>query len=114
MSETKGLLAAILVCLLMAVTAAGCARSQKKVLTELKDAGPVDCATAQGDLRVLQHEKANVAERIAEGVTTIYPAGLVVGLLTRTEETKAKVAIGEYNKAIDRRIAQIKATCGIE
>ena len=87
---------------------------QKKELKELGEAGPVDCSTAQGDLRLLHHEKANVAERVVEGVTAIYPAGLVVGLVTRTERTKVKVAIGEYDKAIDKRIAQIKQTCGIE
>jgi len=62
---------------------------------------------------VLQSEKANVAERIAEGVTSIYPAGLVVGLITRTEDTKLKVAAGDYNELLDRRIAEIKQTCGI-
>jgi len=111
---TKSVLLRTLAVLLILVMSAACARSQKKVLTELKDPGPVDCSTAQGDLRLLQHEKANVAERVAEGIDTIYPAGLVIGVLTRTEATKFKVATGEYNKAIDKRIAQIKTTCGIE
>jgi hypothetical protein len=114
MSERKDVLTAILACFLAASLSTACAMRQKKTLQELKDPGPVDCSTAQGDLRLLQHEKANVAERVAEGITAIYPAGLVVGLATRTEGTKFKVAIGEYNKAIDQRIAQIKATCGIE
>jgi len=35
-------------------------------------------------------------------------------VLTGTEGTKVKVALGEYNEAIDKRIAQIKATCGIQ
>jgi len=104
---------ATLVCLLAVSLTAACAFQQKKVLKELDEPGPVNCSTAQGDLRLLQHEKANVAERMAEGITAIYPAGLVVGVLTGTEGTKLKVAIGEYDKAIDERIAQIKETCGI-
>ena len=73
---------------------------------------PINCATAEGDIRVLQHEKAHVAEQVAEGVMALAPAGIVIGILTGTEGTKAKVAVGEYNKAIDKRIADIKRTCG--
>ena len=79
---------------------------------ELGHPGPINCATADGDLRVLPSEKANVAERIIEGVTAIYPASAVVGLVTLTETTKLKVAVGEYNAAIDKRIAEIQQTCG--
>lgn len=73
---------------------------------------PINCATAEGDIRLLKHEKAHVAEQIAEGVTAIFPAGLVLGILTGTEGTKIKVATGEYNKMIDERIAEIKSECG--
>jgi len=114
MSETRRILVTIMVSLLVVGLSAGCAMRQKKELKELGEAGPVNCSTAQGDLRLLYHEKANVAERMVEGVTSIYPASLVMGVVLGTERTKIKVAIGEYNKAIDKRIAQIKETCGIE
>ena len=55
----------------------------------------------------------NVEERIAEGVTSIYPAGLVLGLVMGTESTKIKVATGDYNAQISKRIAEIKQTCGV-
>src|SRR5215470_19367042 len=90
---------------------AGCAMQQKQVQQSLDNPGRIDCRTADGDLRVLQSEKANVAQRIAEGATSIYPAGLVMGLLTGTESTKIQVATGEYDKMIDRRITQIQQTC---
>ncbi len=77
-------------------------------------AGGLHCSTAQGDIRLLQQEKANVVERIAEGATSIYPAGLVLGVLSGTETTKLQVAIGEYNEQIDARIAEIKQTCGLQ
>ncbi len=75
---------------------------------------PINCATAEGDIRMLEHEKAHVAQEVAEGVTAIFPAGLVLGVVTGTEKTKVKVAIGDYNKMIDKRIAEIKEKCGVE
>ena len=75
---------------------------------------PINCATAEGDLRALKNEKAYVAEQIAEGVAAIVPMSLVVGLLTGTQGTKFEVATGDYNKMIDKRMAEIKAQCNIQ
>jgi hypothetical protein len=91
----------------------GCASGFKKDEKAI-DQETVNCATADGDIRVLKGEKAHVAEQIALGVTAIYPAGLVIGLLTGTEGTKLRVATGEYNKKIDAKIAEIQTTCGLE
>jgi hypothetical protein len=92
--------------------ATGCAMKLKKE-EKAAEQMPVNCATAEGDIRVLKGEKAHVAERIAMGVTAIYPAGLVMGLLTGTEGTKIQVAAGEYNKTLDAKIAEIQTTCGV-
>ena len=99
--------------LLLGLTS-GCAMQQKQTMQNLQRPGPINCATAPGDLRVLRAEKANVAERMVEGVTAIYPAGAVLGILAGTETTKLKVAVGEYNTQIDARIAEIKAACGVQ
>ncbi len=74
---------------------------------------PVNCATAEGDLRVLRAEKANLAQEIAMGVTAIVPIGLVIGLATLTEGEKLKVATGEYNRALDAKILEIQTKCGM-
>jgi hypothetical protein len=103
----------IVITLLIIGISTACAMQQKRTYQELKHPGAIDCAHADGDLRMLQHEKAWVGERIVEGVTAIYPASLVVGLVMGTEGTKIRVATGDYNKAIENRIAQIKRTCGI-
>ena len=87
---------------------------QKKVEAKLGKHHPINCATAEGDLRLLNHEKVNVAERIAEGITALAPAGIVIGIITWTEPTKYRVAIGEYNDMIDKRIAEIKQTCNLK
>ncbi len=97
--------------ILLAIFLSACATGQKKVIKELQQ--PINCATAEGDIRVLEHEKVHIAERIAEGVTAVVPISLVVGVVAGTEGTKYKVATGEYNKMIDKRIAEIKSQCGL-
>ena len=91
---------------------AGCAGKYKKAEEGLK--GPINCATAEGDIRMLEHEKAHTMDKIAQGVSAIMPASAVVGLVKGTEGTKMKVASGDYNKMIDKRIAEIKQHCGIK
>ncbi len=101
----------LLGCVVMLMPACGAFKA-KKVEKEMKQ--PINCAHAEGDIRVLQSEKAHVASEIANGVTAIIPASLVMGLVTRTEGEKIRIATGEYNKAIDKRIAEIKAQCGVQ
>lgn len=96
----------------LSATLGACASSQKKVEQEAKQ--PVNCATAEADLRVLENEKTHLAEQIASGVTAIAPIGLAVGVITHTEGTKFRVATGEYNEMLEKRIAEIKQKCGIE
>lgn len=98
--------------LVVALVCSGCAMEYKQQ-EKVAEQQPVNCATATGDIRVLQSEKAHVAEQVAMGVTAIFPAGIVMGLLTGTEGTKVQVATGEYNKALDAKIAQIKSACGL-
>jgi len=90
----------------------GCASDFKKTEAKVKDM-PVNCDTAEGDLRELQSEKASVAQQIGMGVTSIVPVGLVVGLVRGTAGTKYRVAIGDYNKALDAKMTEIKTTCSI-
>ena len=63
---------------------------------------------------MLQSEKANVAQMIANGVTAIVPAGAVIGILTGTEVDKMKVASGDYNSMIDKKITEIKQQCNVQ
>ena len=103
----------IFVAILGILLLGGCAMKQKKVMHTLENPAPVNCATAEGDLRVLQSEKTHVATQILEGVASVTPAGAVLGILTLTETTKWKVAVGEYNEMIDKRMNEIKAECGL-
>jgi hypothetical protein len=75
---------------------------------------PVNCATAEGDIRVLQSEKTHASQQLAAGVSAIMPAGAVVGTVTGQEGSNVTVATGSYNKMLDDKIAEIKRQCGIK
>ena len=98
--------------LCVAVLFAGCGTDKYKGVEESLHT-PINCATAKGDIRMLEHEKSHVSEQIMQGVTAFSPAGLVIGTIKGTEKEHADVASGKYNKMIDQRIAEIKAHCGI-
>jgi len=97
----------------LTLTLASCTMRQKDVEQELKHY-PINCATAEGEIRALNHEKTHVGQQIAAGVSSIVPIGAVVGLVSATEGENFKVATGEYNKMIDQKIAEIKRVCGIQ
>jgi outer membrane murein-binding lipoprotein Lpp len=108
MIKTK--LVSIGVCAVGLLLVSGCAMTEKKE-EKSAQAMPINCKQAPGDLRVLNSEKASTASKIGNGISMIAPIGLVEGLVTGTEETKYQVTTGEYNKALDTKIAQIKAAC---
>ena len=99
--------------LAIAVVVVACAAQFKQQEQALQQPIKINCATAEGDIRMLQNEKAHVAQQVAMGITAIAPAGLVMGVLMGTEQTKLQVATGDYNNMIDQRIADIKMTCGL-
>ena len=100
----------IAVCTAVTMMAA-CSPISKEAKQEL--ARPVNCATAEGDLRVLEKEKAHAGNQALAGVSSIAPIGLVTGIITGTQRDKMKVATGEYNKQIEAKIAEIKRTCNL-
>ena len=104
--------AAVFVTIVAIFALTSCAKKYHKAEEDVKK--PVNCATAEADLRVLQSEKTHVAQQIAAGVSAIVPIGLVAGLVTDTEGTKLHVATGEYNKMLDQKIAEIKRECNIK
>jgi len=97
--------------MLLFSVAAACSPISQQAQQDL--AKPVNCPTAEGDIRVLQSEKAHVMTQIASGVTALVPAAAVMSVVTGSEKAKLQVATGEYNRAIDDKIATIKKTCGV-
>lgn len=91
-----------------------CASTDRYKKGEADAKKAINCSTAEADIRVLQSEKAHASQQLAAGVTAIVPVGLVVGVATHTEGTKASVASGHYNKMLDDKIAEIRAKCGVQ
>ncbi len=89
----------------------GCASTEKGD-AEVKK--PVNCETAETDIKALEAEKTTSGEQLAAGVSSIVPVGLVAGLLTGRADDKAEIALGDYNEMLDDKIAEIKALCQIK
>lgn len=104
-------IAILLTLIIGAGVAAGCTGKSALGERELKQA--VNCDTARSDISILEKEKAGVAERIVLGVTSVTPAGAVLGILTMTEADKLEVAVGSYNRQLDAKVAAIKRECSI-
>ena len=105
----------IALCLIAAfLPACGLKMKKKEEQIEAIQNNPVNCETAEADLKVLKDEKINVAQQVAAGVMSIAPPALIMGILTLTEDDKIQMAVGHYNKLIDTRIAKIKTDCGLE
>jgi len=75
---------------------------------------PINCATAEGDLRAIAAEKKHAEDQQLESVAAITPAGALLGLVTGKENERLKMLSGDYVKQLDDRAAEIKATCNIK
>jgi hypothetical protein len=72
-------------------------------------AGQINCATAEADLRVLRAEQSHAMERAMGGGTTMVPSGLV----TEPEFSTGPMGAGQYSDYLNNRISQIQQTCGL-
>jgi len=75
---------------------------------------PIDCATAQDDIAVLQSEKSNVNQQMLAGATSMLPTAAVMGLLTGRQQDREEVLTGQYNDMINEKIDAIRRTCGVQ
>ena len=106
-----GLITSMMGCLVLVL--AGCANT-KYQQGERALSLSINCATAEGDIRMLQHEKAHVEDQMLAGAKAILPAAAVVGVVTGSEGANLSMATGDYNNRIDARIAQIRQACGLD
>ncbi len=74
---------------------------------------PINCATAEGDLRAIAAEKKHAEDQQLESVAAITPAGALLGLVTGTENKRLQMLSGDYIKQLDARSDEIKAKCGV-
>jgi hypothetical protein len=86
-------------------------------------AKPVDCSNATQEIATLESEKASVLKRVEMGARYVVPVAAVTDILRSYHmgdessvefyEDKESVLTGDYNAAIDRKIAHIKEVCGV-
>lgn len=102
----------VVLLLVVIVSSVSCKSISEQAKEDL--AKPINCATAAEDIATLESEKANAVNRIADGVSDVYPPLAVIGILGGKYKERGKVAIGGYNTALEAKIAEIKQSCGIE
>lgn len=93
---------------IIVLSAAGAALAQSEAATQ-----PINCSTAEGDLRALESEKEHARREQLRDVTAIIPAGALLGIVTGREGEKLKMLSGEYVRQINQRMAAIKQKCGV-
>ncbi len=107
--------------LCVVIIAVGCGRLQNKLAKqEIPDnakqdlAKPVNCLTAQEDIQVLESEKVSSTDQLKSGVKMFVPASAAVAILKGQYLDRGEVATGQYNADLDKKIQEIKTTCGIK
>ena len=105
--------ALVIMAILLSAILTSCASKETVKEGQADAKKQVNCATAEGDIRVLKSEKVHASQQMAAGVTAIVPVGLAVNVVKGTEGSQAKVATGDYNKMLDAKIAEIKQECGV-
>jgi len=98
--------------ILLSALFTACASKQTIKSGEADVKKPINCATAEADIRVLESEKIHASQQLAAGVTSIVPVSLVLNVAKGTEKSDVKVATGDYNKMLDDKINEIKIKCG--
>lgn len=89
------------------------AQSQDSSTGLVDDTAPINCATAEGDIRALNAEKEYAKNHALENASALVPAGMLLGILTGTESKKLQMLSPEYTKHIDIRIAEIEKKCRV-
>jgi len=90
-----------------AVLASGCASKYAKV--EEGFAQPINCSTAEIDIRALEEDNASKSAAAAAGLSYALPTTIITG----TGGSAYDVGNGDYNRKIDERIDRIRSTCKI-
>ncbi len=107
----NGAAATAVVWFAVATLVAACVRQETRTLQSLDQ--PINCATAEGDIRALEDAKVSSTTEVVQSISALSPVGIVIGSATGAEGTKVEVGSGDYNRKIDDRIATIKYQCGV-
>lgn len=102
----------LLVCALVVV---GCAPMNPKARTMLQQ--PARCDNTQGDIQVLEANRAGGAKRVVNGLQAVLPPSAALSLVRDLFIGKPyrsiyldrwRVAFGSYNRKIDKRVSELR------
>ena len=93
----------------LALFVVACAPISQEAKRDLRR--PVNCASAEEHIRSLEGQKADTGKQILNGVAAVLPVNMIVGVFTGEEDERIAVASGDYNEAINLKIARINQTC---
>ncbi len=96
---------------------AGCDTHDAKEARKMQ-AKPVNCVDAKQDIAALNKEKASVAQRVVAGSRFVIPVAVVVNIFQEGSgspavKERSSVVSGDYNKALEAKIAEIKSACNV-
>jgi len=74
---------------------------------------PVNCASALGDIRILEAERAAIGDRIIAGEGTVTPTVDIAAILTDGYDAQREVAAEKYHNDIKTKISQIRLSCDV-
>jgi hypothetical protein len=78
------------------------------------DTHPINCATAEGDIRAMNAEIKHAQDQKLRNIAAIAPAGALLGIIKGDENERLQMLSGEYEKKLNARIAATKAQCHIQ
>lgn len=99
-----------MIALVAAGTLAGCATPKQPARVALIEK-PINCATARNDIAELEAAIPTSAEKIAARAGNVVPVSRIAGRVTGQLEERQKVASGQTEDEIRKRIAAIEAAC---
>jgi hypothetical protein len=102
------------VLILLSLGLTGC-HYKKPITDEAKAdlARPVNCSSALDNIKVLEAEKASSLDQLKAGAKMVVPAAAARTILHGDYIDCGEVLIGMYNSDIDKKIKEIKNTCGL-
>ncbi len=74
---------------------------------------PLDCQTADIDTHLLLRQRANVIERMGNGLLSITPPVVISDVVQGQYDHRLAVVSGRYNELIEHKIVQYYKTCGV-
>jgi hypothetical protein len=100
-----------LVSVLVLIQFAACTPIGPQEIAELRR--PLDCQTAAIDTHLLLRQRANVVERLGNGILCIVPPVVISDLMQGQYEHRVAVFSGHYNDLLEHKISKYFNTCGV-